>query len=240
MTQSMIIQTRALRISSKAKRLLAKLKRARSREDRLRLGLAHGSWAVMLELLERDMHSFRRALLFELANLHEAGCGRFRRQWRFLFGLRSDKELLSLRDELREVWDARTSQDRKHLLLRRWLAWQPSKQTGEAYSAWEPILSRGLLVPDHHNLHAQLAFAALEHARRFACCKNEGCPARFFLAKRRTQKYCERGDCLAHAQREYALKWWRKKEEQRRRQEQSHRRSKKLKAKARRKTREGR
>jgi hypothetical protein len=47
-------------------------------------------------------------------------------------------------------------------------------------------------------------------------CANPDCPAPYFLAKRKTQKYCERGDCTAYAQRQYALGWWKRDGKQRR------------------------
>lgn len=47
----------------------------------------------------------RKALLTELANLHEQGCERFWREWGWLYPRESDADLLKLRDELRKVWE---------------------------------------------------------------------------------------------------------------------------------------
>jgi|SRR5215469_8981493 len=42
-------------------------------------------------------------------------------------------------------------------------------------------------------------------------CGNPDCPVPYFLAKRKDQKFCERGGCTAYAQRKYALGWWKRK-----------------------------
>ena len=47
-------------------------------------------------------------------------------------------------------------------------------------------------------------------------CANPECPAPFFVASRRTQRFCELGPCTEYAQRQYALKWWRDKGAKRR------------------------
>jgi len=45
-------------------------------------------------------------------------------------------------------------------------------------------------------------------AGKTAICANPNCLSPFFLKKRRTQKFCDAGDCVAYAQRQYARKWW--------------------------------
>ena len=59
-------------------------------------------------------------------------------------------------------------------------------------------------------------------------CHNPDCPAPFFIARRRTQKFCELGPCTAYAQRQYSNKWWRDKGTKKRakKQSQAKRRSK--------------
>lgn len=49
-------------------------------------------------------------------------------------------------------------------------------------------------------------------AGKTAICANPDCPAPYFLKSRKTQKICEAGECVAWAQRNYALNWWRKNE----------------------------
>jgi hypothetical protein len=43
---------------------------------------------------------------------------------------------------------------------------------------------------------------------RLGLCENPDCPAPFFRKKRKTQKFCEAGPCVAYAQRQYSLDWW--------------------------------
>jgi hypothetical protein len=59
-------------------------------------------------------------------------------------------------------------------------------------------------------------------------CANPNCPAPYFLKHRRTQKICEQGECVAWAQRQYALRWWNREGKGRRakKRAKSHRRTK--------------
>jgi hypothetical protein len=43
--------------------------------------------------------------------------------------------------------------------------------------------------------------------QRTSICGNFDCPAPYFFARRRSQKYCS-GECAAPAQREFKRKWW--------------------------------
>jgi hypothetical protein len=45
-------------------------------------------------------------------------------------------------------------------------------------------------------------------AGKIGVCAHPGCPAPYFIKKRRTQKVCERGPCSEWVQRQYALRWW--------------------------------
>jgi len=47
----------------------------------------------------------------------------------------------------------------------------------------------------------------VEECDRMRCCLNENCDAPFFLARRRTQKYCSE-DCAAPAVRQFKRTWW--------------------------------
>lgn len=152
----------------------------------------------------------RARLLTDLANLHDEGQARYR-AWnrglrQKLFAPVSDAELLNLRNQLRSIWDRETPAREKNEILTTWLN---SVATGQT-SPFKVRFEYRRILPASHDLRQELAFAVLEQARRLAVCHNEDCPARYFLARRKTQKYCERGDCSAHAQRQYALNWWRR------------------------------
>lgn len=66
-------------------------------------------------------------------------------------------------------------------------------------------------VPDAWTLICML-FLRDHAAGKVAVCANPDCPAPYFLKSRKTQKICEAGECVAWAQRSYALKWWRENE----------------------------
>jgi hypothetical protein len=155
-------------------------------------------------------------LLLELANLHDNGVPRFldgpyltnqpMRIWQGFFGGETQTSILDARNELRELWNADTSATRKEEILTSWLRRGPADFL---LPRWK---GRGfILVPNYTNLRAFLFMAITHSSARFARCHNPRCPAPYFLAKRRSQKFCERGDCTAYAQRKYALNWWKRK-----------------------------
>ena len=122
-----------------------------------------------------------------------------------------------MRDQLRKVWTPEVPLKAKQRIVDIWLEWRPGLR-GLRYQPWIVWLSTGRLVPFPNSLHAQLVQGALEHARHFKICKNPDCAVRYFIARRKDQKYCERGDCTASAQRMYSLNYWNKKGKKRRAQ----------------------
>jgi hypothetical protein len=46
------------------------------------------------------------------------------------------------------------------------------------------------------------------YAGNIGVCGNPNCPARYYLKRRKDQKFCESG-CSVYAQRQYSLNWWR-------------------------------
>lgn len=159
------------------------------------------------------MNQVEEGLLLELANLHEAGVERFLQGpfppsapiqgWGSLFSEETVVSILEARKELRELWDAGTPATRKEEILTGWLRRGPADFL---LPRWK---GRTLnLFPNYVNLRALLFIGIVHRSARFARCHNPDCPAPYFLAKRRSQKFCERGDCTAFAQRKYALKWW--------------------------------
>jgi len=140
-----------------------------------------------------------------------------------------EQQLLQLRNELRGVWQiddsdvaARTRIER---YLRSWLAFPVVPDNNDAvisalqkragildapYVPISPSLELGRLIVDPRNLAAQLAQGVLEHHERMKVCANPECVIPYFLAKRRTQKYCEEGICVNYAARQYKRDYWRK------------------------------
>jgi hypothetical protein len=176
-----------------------------------------------------SLRQFRKSLMLDLANLRDDGEQWFWKQQggkrEILFRSLPWYEFQKVRDQLRCLWGAATPTHEKNEILYQWLQERsPIRQMiqfkeerlGQLWesevlqrkSALLPVLEWGEIVPNPANLHAQLAFAVLEHAGKMALCQNPECPAGYFLAKRKTQKYCERGGCTAYAQQTYALKYW--------------------------------
>lgn len=167
------------------------------------------------------LYTWRREVVFDLANLHDDGFDWFYRKWagRFFQGnnVPSKSDVLKLRNDLRQIWAPSVLRHKQNqLIVSSWFHWRPSsKQSENTETAnvemWEPVLQTGTIVPVRGSLHAQMVQGVLEQYGRFAICENPDCPARFYLAKRIDQKYCEHGECTAYAQRIYALEWWNRK-----------------------------
>jgi hypothetical protein len=71
-------------------------------------------------------------------------------------------------------------------------------------------VSEGLVHLWPRDTWSSICFLFLWDARagKLGFCGNPGCPAPYFRKKRKTQKYCEQGPCVQHAQRQYSLDWW--------------------------------
>lgn len=199
----MVAQSNLLKTSSKLARLWNLAQRAR------------GAQATRLarKLLKAYARERQQSLLGELANLDDRGCKRFWRLWGHRFKREADASLLALRNDLREVWKPGTRVARKQQIIEHWLEWRPRGFAKLAYSPWLVLWGVPRPIPAPRYLRPALVWAALERSDWLARCHNPDCPAPYFLARRKDQKYCERGDCTAYAQRQYALKWWKEKGE---------------------------
>jgi hypothetical protein len=106
-----------------------------------------------------------------------------------------------LREKLRLVWNQSDARTRR---------WRIERLKHEALTQ----LDRRFLAPDAFNLTLPSLTPferVLEHlgrcADRLRICGNEECPAPYFIARRRSQKYCS-DDCSAPSQRELKRRWW--------------------------------
>lgn len=154
--------------------------------------------------------SFGKELLTELANLHDAGADRFWRKWPF--NKESSSTLYRLREQLRSIWEDRLSGGAElSYVLDHWVNYQHPGLESVGYKSWRVSLKQERILPTDKNLRGFLAFAVLIHFPLLAVCGNPECPVKYFVGRRHDQKYCERGDCTAYAQRQYALKHWREK-----------------------------
>jgi len=156
--------------------------------------------------IERRLFSLRKRLLVELANAHDdGGIKRFHRFVVGLFRPEGDEVLVRFRNDLRRAWLRSTPLNEKQRVVDDWLTSSVGRPGVVGIVA---PLRVGRLIPAPENLRMQLALGILENWRRFAICANPVCPARYFLAKRKTQRYCEQACCTTYAQNRRSLKWW--------------------------------
>jgi hypothetical protein len=206
----MLEHTIPVKTSSRERRLLTQLKHAPpEKKARIRLKLLKH---IGLEAREKR----RRELLRDVANLggEKWEYGSFWRRWGKWFPREDAQRLFRLRDEVQQFWSSTAPQEAKQAILDRWEAEKTFAGLLQPY--WLPSLELRRFELNPGNLRAQLTQALIDSVGRFARCQNPDCEMPLFVARRRDQKYCELGQCTAHAQRQYALKWWRKKRDERR------------------------
>ena len=150
----------------------------------------------------------RKDMLIALANLRDDGCAFFRRKLICPDHplMKEDRAIVQFRDDLRKLW----RRDRDYeAVLGHWVnicrmktqwTWVVPAWADGTYSV-EPNYNLDLLA---------LAIAAGEWMAKMAVCCNPECPAPYFLKKRTTQRFCERGPCVEYGQQQHALSWWRR------------------------------
>jgi len=236
----MVTQAKAAKVSSEVRNLLKRIAQASTVKEKLEVifpetepgGRRVAKARVLRAANDVLLCEWRKTLLLELANLQDSGFARFQRIFQQSFGKwsRQIEEwlVLRLRDELRKVWDSSTPIQKKQQIVDEWTKWNPRprpSQIGDSiyrdYRMWVPVLATGRLTPGLDSLHGQLVQGVMEQFERLRICGNPECPTPYFLARRKDQKYCERGDCTSYAQRQYALKWWHSVGGDRRRKESS-------------------
>lgn len=104
----------------------------------------------------------------------------------------------------------------KQDILDSWLAWRPP-DADDSYRPWQAIIGLASPQPDWRNLRAVLALLVLYQRRWMSKCHSPDCPALYFFARRRDQKYCGT-DCMEYAKRQYALKHYHAKGAKRRKE----------------------
>jgi hypothetical protein len=65
------------------------------------------------------------------------------------------------------------------------------------------------IVPDYRIFALSLAFALNNFWCRLGVCDNPECKD-YFVRSRKTQKFCDRPNCLLYGQRKYKREWWQK------------------------------
>jgi hypothetical protein len=107
--------------------------------------------------------------------------------------------LKALRNEVRAIWRA------DELETKEWLIF--------CLRGGDPTLTLSFLSRLSPHMMPKPFQTAVLHllksASKLRCCHNPDCAAPYFLARRRSQKYCS-VDCNLPAQREYKRRWWHK------------------------------
>lgn len=118
-------------------------------------------------------------------------------------------DLIRMRDELRLIWatpDLKTKEWRIFLFR------------------VDPSISVDMLSATHApppNAFHQAVMYLFKWAGKTRVCRNSNCSSRYFLARRKTQKYCNE-DCALPAQRACKRDWWRKHGDEWRRKTKNH------------------
>lgn len=200
----MLKQNQRGKTSSRVKALESKLATARAGTLAAMEISLQASLSDLTAVIEKRLAKLRQRLLVELANSHE-DLARFRTKLAGRFQPEANAMYVSGRRDLRAIWSDAVSTGQKQQYVDAWLyaaLGRPDKP-----GIWAP-LKVGHLILNPLSFPAQFVAAILENSQRFAVCENPECVAPFFLAKRRTQKFCERGECTRYAQNQYALRWW--------------------------------
>lgn len=158
------------------------------------------------------MITSRRAegLLVSWANL--IAPKRMRVHYSDLVGSLSDHELLYLRDELRLVWDAQDRRHREWYLFRLRDSFQHDVIMADVMAKREPpnpgrLALRLAAPPELTPFEAALFYFQTRLGELARHCGNVTCPAPYFIAKKKWQKYCSES-CAGPATKEAKRKWW--------------------------------
>ena len=176
----------------------------------------------------RQLSKHAPELLREAANLREDGIGRFRQHYAPYFNHYEEQELLLLRDELRALWTHGRKMPQplsiawkqlSHDLEREPEKYDPLTLREFICTRWLGRTHGGILVywqgrtrqlePDPFELPALLTYCSLLCGDMLRVCRNRDCPAPYFVASRRDQRYCST-ECAAPAKRAAKLRSWHK------------------------------
>jgi hypothetical protein len=139
---------------------------------------------------------------------------RFRARHKDVIGPLRDGDLQDLRDELRLVWDEqdRRRQDWYIFRLRdsfhRYGIMHDITEKREAPSP-QRLAGRLSEPPEITAFEAAMFYFQRQLAASAKHCRNETCPAPYFIAKKKWQKFCSE-KCTGPANRESKREWWRK------------------------------
>jgi hypothetical protein len=172
-------------------------------------------------------------LITGLASLEETRAQYFRKLYDkrpVLYQRYSDEELLTLRDELRLLWefDAKRKTEMDGLLVGPEVGWRAERLDRLVRESDEPpqkvicdywlrnerqpiqvewTKAAKKIKPRPECLRAVLVWGCVKFAGRLKFCENPDCKHPYFISRRKDQKYCS-DECTAPAKREAKRKWW--------------------------------
>src|SRR5262245_62070011 len=122
---------------------------------------------------------------------------RFRASWeRKLHIYETDEELLTIRDELRNIFE-----NGKAVAAQIMSGWNtPRRRHGVFKSLFVDIHGTELPLP-HIELRHVLVMVILGVLPKMTKCANPDCPSPYFLRHKKTQRFCDRPACIAYGQR---------------------------------------
>lgn len=151
-------------------------------------------------------------VLYRLANLNDGQVAYFQKHCAFGLAGETDETLIQMRDELREIWGTERPGEiaRRDEFIGKWFGADGALVDGKwqlPADKWVMLWQFGIMRPAFFS--GELAWAFCRHHARLAICGNPDCPAPYFVAKRRSQKYCCANDlCTQYAGRLAANKYW--------------------------------
>jgi hypothetical protein len=117
----------------------------------------------------------------------------------------------SLRDALRAIWiapDKRTKEWGVFRLIESAVISDTNPTPHSASTTFQIVDGHVLPLPPPTSLEYCLRYL-LRNGNRAVVCANAECPAQYFFAGRRSQKYCSE-ECAQPAQRKFKREWWAK------------------------------
>lgn len=146
----------------------------------------------------------RKEALLDLANVADDQWQVFdRRHQKNYSHWPSDGDLLNWRLWLRKIWEERDERDVTFALA----DWTDEARKNN-WPAWIFDVRQPSVSPNYGVFSLSLAIALTEHLPKMAVCANPGCPQRYFLKARKSQRFCDRPGCAAYGQREHKRNWW--------------------------------
>lgn len=178
----------------------------RARQDALFASLTARDFSSAVAAMDEGKTKEERELLCLVANLRADGIGYLRKHSPVPLDAESDEALIQLRDELRQIWSVKQVGPPRAAVLGEWFGDRDALLDPDK---WTIFWQFGIIRPRF--FRGELAWAYCRHHASMAECGNPECPAPFFLANRRSQRYCCANDeCTRYAARLAARRYWTK------------------------------